>query len=222
MTQTVQTVSHTAVRRRAVIENAVDEVAELLLGLFLGASRAPRTSWSAARDRGYEWSRRPAHSRSGPCHTPWRARFAGSVSSSRDILVHRCGERMVHGNEAVLLLAVLEQRELGYPQQLEVVLLRTRPRLAWPARSAARPEQRAAACQFASATTNSRSFSLAPARSLDGRNLVLGQELGKRRSHAAVCGELHPCQTLCTVGLDELAELVDLLAREACPRSRLR
>lgn len=30
---------------------------------------------------------------------------------------------MVHGYEAVLLLAVLELRELGDPQQLEVVLL---------------------------------------------------------------------------------------------------
>lgn len=30
---------------------------------------------------------------------------------------------MVHGNETVLLLAVLELRELGDPQELEVVLL---------------------------------------------------------------------------------------------------
>ena len=71
---------------------------------------------------------------------------------------------MVHGNEAVLLLAVLELRELGDPQQLEVVLLGKAQTLSQLA--AQRAQSNSGGLQFASATTNSRSFSLAPARSL--------------------------------------------------------
>ena len=40
----------------------------------------------------------------------------------RDILVHRRSERVVLGDQAVLLLAVLELRELSDPQQLVIVL----------------------------------------------------------------------------------------------------
>ena len=47
--------------------------------------------------------------------------FAGIGVQQRDILVHRAGERMMHGHEAVVFLVVFEQREFGDPEQFLVV-----------------------------------------------------------------------------------------------------
>ena len=119
---------------------------------------------------------------------------------------------MVHGYEAVLLLAVLELRELGDPQQLEIVLLGKAQTLSQLAAQCA--QSNSGGLPVCIGNNEQQVVLLGACTLLDGCNLVLGQELGKRGGHVAVCGNLHPCQTLCAIGLDELAQLVNLLARE--------
>ena len=119
---------------------------------------------------------------------------------------------MVHRNETVLLLAVLELRELSDPQELEVVLLREAETLCQLAAQCAQSDS--SGLPVCVRNYEQQVVFLRACTLLDGCDFVLGEELRKRGGHAAVCGELHPREALCAVGLDKLAELVDFLARE--------
>ena len=197
--------------RRCAVGECSNQVTELLLGLLLGKAEGLEhlglqlgivdTNGAAAQLTAVE------------DNVVRLGTNLGRIGvQQRNILVHRCGERMVHGYEAVLLLAVLELRELGDPQQLEVVLLGKAQTLSQLA--AQRAQSDSGGLPVCIGNNEQQVVLLGTCALLDGCNLVLGQELGKRGGHAAVCGELHPCQTLCAVGLDELAQLVNLLARE--------
>ena len=119
---------------------------------------------------------------------------------------------MVHRDVAVLVLAVLKLRELGDPQQLEIV----------------GADEIQTLCQLTAQGTECDNRGLpvgirndeyqiavlGAGALLDGCDLVLGHLLGERGGHLAVSAQLHPRQTLGAVGLDPLTQLVDLLAGE--------
>ena len=197
--------------RRCAVRERSDQVAKLLLGLLLGEAEC--LEHLGLKLGIVDTDRTAAQLAAVQDNVVSLGAYLGRVGvEQRNILVHRRGERMVHRNETVLLLAVLELRELGDPEELEVVLLREAETLCQLAAQCAQSD--GSNLPVCIGDNEQQVVLLRACALLDGRDLVLGQELGKGRGHAAISGELHPREALCAVGLDELAELVDLLARE--------
>ena len=140
----VQPERNAAVRRRAVFER-FEEEAEPELRLLVGDAEPLE---DARLQRGVvnpdaaaaDFATRSARGRR-PLHAPRRVRLSSlSMSSSM-----RRRERMVHRIPPAIVAVVLEQREIGHPQELErlrvqqVLLLRDRRAAAGPAVSTSRP-----------------------------------------------------------------------------------
>ena len=125
------------------------------------------------------------------------------------VLLVPAGEGMVGGHIALLLLAVLEQRELGDPEQVVLALV----------------DQALAlgdlAAQRAQALPDDGLLVRAEEHDVAGLGVHLGahnfdhlggHELVEGGLHVAVGGEGHVGQALGAVGLDELGQRIDLLA----------
>ena len=173
-----------AVRRRAVLER-VEQEAELRAAPPPRRCRARGTPAPARRRGGSAPSRRRSPSRSARCRTPSRARSPGSVSSNSLVAVLGRGERVVHRGPALLLLVVLEHREVDHPQRPPAGSDAS-PR-SWPIFARSAPS--ASFTTFAlSAPKNIRSPSLAPVRSRIAPQRVRRQELHDRRLQSLLAG----------------------------------
>ena len=121
------------------------------------------------------------------------------------------GERVVHRHPAALLLAVLKQREVHHPQEVELVgvdqaMLAGNVQTDLTQRSAGLDPVGIADDQQHIAGLNIQ-------RGIKSSLLGIGQELFKAGG-GALCGQAAVGQTLGAVGLGDLAELVDVLAAQ--------
>ena len=133
------------------------------------------------------------------------------------VLIHRCGKRVMHGNIPVFLFAVFKLREFYHPQQLVILRVNDTQTLC---QLAAQCAQRHNCGLPVGIRYHKQDIAiLCASLFLDCCNLILAQELGKGRSHLAVRSQLHPCQTLGTIGLDKILQLVNFLARELVCRT---
>ena len=143
------------------------------------------------------------------------ANLAGIGVEQRKVLVHRTCERMVHRNEAVLLLAPLQEREFDDPQKIELLGIDESQLVSelQAQRAERRPDDRIFVRH------DEHDVALLEVRlRLDRVHLVLGEEL-RDRGLQTLGLPVHPRKSLCLVRLDKLTERVDLFPAEVCRRA---
>ena len=122
---------------------------------------------------------------------------------------------MVHSVEAAVLLVVFEQRKFGDPEQLVLVRV-DEPE---PFRDLAAERAERVEHDFVLVGDNEHDVARLDAEScLNSRVLVVGQEFRVGRRHLAAV-ILEPSESLCLIGLDEIGERIDFLARELVDRA---
>ena len=128
------------------------------------------------------------------------------------ILFHGHGEWMVHGNETILLLRPLQQRELGDPQELVLVFMQQSQVFGDLQTQCAQhiPYNFVLVCGEQKQVTR-----LSVHGCHQGVQLFLGHEFGKGRFVAAVLVDAQVCKALGTIGFCKLYQGVDLLSRHA-------
>ncbi len=134
--------------------------------------------------------------------------LAGIGGEQGDVFIHRRGEGVMNGDVAAVLLVPFEQREVGDPDELVVVLFGQTKALPQVAAQAAEGfvgnlegvgyEQQQVA-----------ELGIQPA--VEGGQFVGGKKFGDG-GLPALLGHLHPGQPLGAVNLDEFAEVVEILA----------
>ena len=118
---------------------------------------------------------------------------------------------MVHGYPAAFLLVIFEQREVGYPQEVEGAFLIEVQHLSQMVAQSAQ----AVEYHLVLVCHDEQHVAFLGAHTLmDGLDLVLGEELLEGRGYT-ISGEPGEGQTPGTVGLDKVGELVDLLAGQS-------
>ena len=210
--QAVETERKSSVRRGSVFERR-QQMAEAGVGVLLG--KAKNFKHAALHLLGID-TKRAAANLGSVKHNVVRlcAAFLGLAVKQVEILLHRCGEGVVLGRITALLLAVLEKREIGDPQEL-IIVLSEQAHSARNFHTERAPSAFMHVSSSASATINSASPSLSSARARIAAFSSSVRKLRIGRRHGAVL-HLKPRKTFSAVRLDIISQGVDLFAAHMC------
>ena len=142
------------------------------------------------------------------------AHRAGVGIHKRNVLFHHVGEGMVHGQEAIFLVAPLQQGELGHPQQVIALAVNQVQLLAQAQAQLPHGSQRHV---FFVCDNEHRVTGLGGKGLQQALHAVALHGLGKAGTQGSVLVYHSPGEALDMIGLDKFAQRVQLLAAQvAC------